>query len=199
MTARPFQPALRARVVLLQLICLSAGLLVSACGSTDAPIAPTAALPAHTLGAAQPAERCINVFAEGTATLGPVLLPNGTAGFGGHAVPVTLGDFTGALMSVLVSQEVSGRGQQGATHLVLQHAFQISGGSRDYFVTQDRAVCAPAGTNAATCRVNDVLTIIAGTGIFENATGSLRNHATVDFVQGTMEFSTRGRVCGDGL
>ena len=80
---------------------------------------------------------------------------------------------------------------------MLQHAFQTPAG--DYFLTQDRAVCAPAGPNPATCRVNDVLTIVGGTGIFANANGSLRNHGVIDFAQGTLDFSIRGRVCGDGL
>lgn len=123
------------------------------------------------------------------------MLPNGTAGFGGVWSAVTLGDLQGEMASVVVEQKTAG--QPGAQHLTLEHAFRLPSG--DYFATDDRAVCAPAGPNPATCRVNDVLTIVEGTGIFDNANGSLRNHGVVDFGQGTLEFSIRGRVCGDGL
>jgi hypothetical protein len=171
---------------------------LSACSSTDTPTRPTAtAIPLTALAASQSSESCINVFAEGTASLGVVTLPNGTTGFGGSWVPVTLGGISGEMASVVLTQERSGSGQQGALHLMLQHAFQTQGG--DYFLTEDRAVCAPAGTNPVTCRVNDALTIVGGTGIFSNANGSLRNHGTIDFAQGTLDFSIRGRVCGDGL
>jgi hypothetical protein len=145
--------------------------------------------------ASQPADRCVNVFAEGLATLGVVSLPGGTTGFGTTWFPMTLGGISGEMASVVLSQEVSG--EQGALHLVLQHAFRTPGG--DHLTTQDRAVCAPAGANPATCRVNDVLTIVSGTGIFTNANGSLRNHGTVDFASGTLEVSIRGRLCGDGI
>ena len=64
------------------------------------------------------------------------------------------------MASVVVSQEMSGQG--GALHLTLEHAFRLATGH--YFLTHDRAVCAPAGPSPATCRVNDVLTIAEGTG-----------------------------------
>ena len=147
------------------------------------------------LAVSQSQQRCINVVADGVAALGIVTLPNGTVGFGATWFPVTLGGLSGEMASVVVHQETSG--QHGALHLTLEHAFRIAGG--DYFITHDRAVCGPAGANPTTCQVNDVLDITGGTGIFTNANGSLRNHAVVDFANGTLDFSTRGRVCGDGL
>lgn len=143
----------------------------------------------------QSSERCVNVSATGTASLGLVTLPNGTSGFGGSWFPVTLGGLSGQMASVVASQEMSGQG--GALHLTLEHAFRLASGH--YFLTRDRAVCAPAGPNPATCQVNDVLTIVDGTGIFTNANGSLRNHGVIDFAASTLDFSIRGRVCGDGL
>ena len=152
-----------------------------------------------TLTASQSSERCANVSAEGTASLGLVTLPNGTSGFGGTWFPVTLGGLSGEMASVVVSQEISGQGggQGGAVHLSLEHAFRLPTGH--YFLTHDRAVCAPAGPNPATCHVNDVLTIVEGTGVFTNANGSLRNHGVIDFAASSLDFSIRGRVCGDGL
>ena len=169
---------------------------LSACETQRTPLSPTPlGTGGATLAASQSQERCINVFAEGVASLGIVALPNGTGGFGATWSPVTLGGLSGEMASVVLSQDTSG--QDGALHLTLEHAFQMASG--DYFITHDRAVCAPAGANPAMCQVNDVLDIAEGTGIFTNANGSLRNHAVVDFANGTLNFSTRGRVCGDGL
>jgi hypothetical protein len=183
---------------LLALLFTSSSGLALACGSTSTPVSPSSIVSESTaLVSGQPAERCVNVFAEGTASLGLVTLPNGTTGFGGNWSPVSLGGISGEMASVVLNQETAGQGQQGALHLTLEHAFETPNG--DYFITQDRAVCAPAGPEPLRCRVNDVLTIVGGTGMFENANGSLRNHGTVDFVQGTLDFSMRGRMCGDGL
>lgn len=185
-------PGRFAEVTLLLMI----GGAFAACQSPSSLVGPTSVGGSALAGSAsQSGDRCMNVFAQGTAPLGFVALPNGTAGFGGMWFPVSLGPVNGEMASVVVGQETSG--QQGAQHLTLEHAFRTLTG--DYFITRDRAVCAPAGTNPATCRVNDVLVITEGTGIFTNANGSLRNHGVVDFGAGTLDFSMRGRVCGDGL
>ena len=173
----------------------AAALFLAGCaGVADAPTAPSAV----DANRSQPAARCLNVAADAVATLGfPVVLPNGTAGAGAQWFPVTLGGISGEMASVLLSETVSGSKGQGARHWTLQHAFRTASG--DYFITTDRAVCAPAGQNPAVCRVNDVLTVTAGTGIFAGAGGSLRNHAVIDFAAGTLVSSLRGRVCGAGL
>lgn len=192
------QRAFRSCRVSAAAILVAAPVLLSACSGPEAPLGPAAIVPpGGSAASSQPADRCVNVSAEGTAALGLVTLPNGTTGFGGVWFPLTLGGIAGEMASVVVGQEVSGGGQQGALHLSLEHAFRTPGG--DYLITKDRAVCAPAGTNPARCHVNDVLTIVEGTGIFSNANGSLRNHGTVDFAQNSLEFSIRGRLCGDGI
>ena len=166
-------------------------------------VSPTPAAPAALASgaaqasAARSSERCVNVEADGGAALGFVVLPDGTAGFGGTWTPITLGGIEGEMASVVTGQTVSGSNQQGAAHLTLKHSFRTATG--DYFMTEDRAVCAPAGPNPATCRVNDALTIVSGTGVFANANGSLSNHGVISFAAGTLEFSVRGRICGDGL
>ena len=170
--------------------------LLLACTADTAPTASTA--PADLAAArAQPAGSCRNVEFEGQAALGFVVLPNGVAGLGGTWTPTVLGGIAGETASVLVGEEISGGEGQGARHWTLVHSFRTLDG--DWFVTEDRAVCAPAGRDPTTCRVNDVMTIVGGTGIFADATGKLRNHGTIDFVNGTLEISMRGRVCGEGL
>lgn len=188
-------PAFRPGVV--PILAISAILLLPACEART-PLSPTsAAIDGSTLVASQSSQRCVNVSAEGVAQLGIVTLPNGTTGFGAIWLPITLDGLSGQMASVVTGEEVSGSAQQGARHLTLEHAFQMANG--DYFLTNDRAVCAPAGPNPATCHVNDALTIVEGTGIFANANGSIRNHGTIDFAQGSLTFTLRGRVCGDGL
>jgi hypothetical protein len=122
-------------------------------------------------------------------------------GAGGLPSAANLGPFEGMLSSVLTSEAQSG---SGALHYELAHYF-VEDGTGDAFWTRDRAVCSPAGGGALTCRVNDVLSIIAGTGKFAGAEGSLRNHGVITITDptgnpfGTLTVDLRGRVCGDGL
>ena len=142
------------------------------------------------LSASRPAARCINVFAEGSG-------PLSADPFGAAPSPVTLGDIPGLLSSVVTGVETSG---QGAQHLTLVHTFVSTDPSRPgSFQTEDRAVCAPAGSDPNVCHVNDVLHIVSGTGIFSNAEGSLRNHGIIDLNTFSLTFSIRGRICADGL
>ena len=99
------------------------------------------------------------------------------------------------LGSVITSMTISGASGQGAQHITLRHDFVSSTGT---FRTDDRAVCAPAGRDSNVCRVNDVMEIVAGTGMFEHASGQLVNHGTIDLNTFTMSYSMRGRACGDG-
>jgi hypothetical protein len=168
MPTHPLQSAIRFVTRSVGFIVVST-VLLPACGSVETPLAPTsiaAPVPSDTatLGSNQSADRCVNVSAEGTAALGVVTLPNGTTGFGGVWFPLTLGGIRGEMASVVVNQQLTGSNGQGAVHLALQHAFQTPTG--DYLISDDRAVCAPADNDPLTCRVNDVLTIVGGTGIF---------------------------------
>lgn len=157
---------------------------------------------------ARSSSRCQNVAFQGEADLGaPVFIPPppGEAapivGAGGVPSTVDLGPWTGSLSSVLTSETRSGN---GAVHYTLVHYF-VEDGTGDAFWTRDRAVCAPAGGGALTCRLNDVLNVFAGTGKFEDAGGSLRNHGVITITDptgnpfGTLTVDLRGRLCGDGL
>jgi hypothetical protein len=163
---------------------------VTACGrSATAPTAPGAALTSP-LTASQ-AERCANVTLGGTAPLGLI-----DGALGALPTPVTIAGVDGMLGSVITSRSASGVDGQGAQHITLRHQFTSGSGT---FATDDRAVCAPAGSDPNVCRVNDVMEIVSGTGVFANASGQLVNHGTIDLNTFTLFYSARGRVCGDGL
>src|SRR5690606_35652461 len=123
----------------LAVLGMAACLLPACSGTPGTPASPTAA--ATPAAGARSADSCINVFAEGSGALGFVQLPNGVQGPGADWFPVSLAHVNGEMASVLLSETISGNG--GAAHWVLQHAFRTSDG--DYFITEDRAVCAPAG------------------------------------------------------
>lgn len=176
---------------------LSLGMFLAGCAAQNAPTAPSSAaattnvaggIPAN---AAQAASRCVNVSVEGVANLG---LVNGSLG----ALPfdVTIGDIHGTMSSFITGANPSGSLGQGAAHYTLQHTFVSAQGS---FETSDRAVCAVAGPDPNVCRVNDLLQIVSGDGVFANAGGLLTNHGTIDLNTMTLTVQLKGRVCGDGL
>lgn len=188
-------------------------LVLAACDATgeapDAPDTPAAdaAMAATTapLSTARSADRCVNVQGAAAFDLGfPVVLPISDpplAGAGALPTPIDLGAIAGTLSSVLTDP---GDGGPGAQHWRLVHYFVDGDG--DAFWTEDRAVCAPTD-NPSTCRINDVMTVVGGTGKFEHASGSLRNNGLVTITDptfstspyGTVDGNIRGRVCGDGL
>ena len=159
-------------------------------GSASVPTTPSSA-PGLSVSAPRPAERCANVAVEGVAPLGVF---NGA--LGAAPTTVTIAGVTGSLGSVVTSLATSGQSGQGAQHITLRHDFVSAAGS---FSTEDKAVCAPAGGDPNVCRVNDVMQVASGTGVFANATGQLVNHGVIDLNAFTLTYSTRGRVCGDGL
>ena len=154
--------------------------------------------------AAQPAASCMNVTSTGTAALNGFLV-NGVPVFGAPPQPAMLGNLPVMVSSFITGQTLSGSNGQGATHLTLQHTYESTDPARPgKFITEDRAVCAPSGSDPTVCRVNDVLRIVSGDGIFTNATGSLRNHGLIFFAPtaqypgGHLTYDVRGRVCGSG-
>jgi hypothetical protein len=171
-------------VLVFPVVCAAAG-----CGGSAAPTAPAG--PHSSSTASEAAERCTNVDLQGTTSLGIF-----DGALGAVPAPVTIAGIEGMLGSVVTSMSTSGASGQGAQHVTLRHDFVSSTGT---FRTDDRAVCAPAGTDPNVCRVNDVMEIVPGTGVFENASGQLVNHGTINLNTFTLSYSMRGRVCGDGL
>ena len=191
----------------MNLLVLMLAVVLAACDVTEArPDIGAAPAADEALATARSADRCVNVQGTAAMDLGfPVILPISNpplVGAGALPTPVDLGSLAGTLSSVLTDP---GDGGPGAQHWQLVHYFVDADG--DAFWTQDRAVCAPADDDPSTCRINDVLTIVAGTGKFENASGSLRNHGVVTITDptfstspyGSVDGNIRGRVCGDGL
>jgi hypothetical protein len=139
---------------------------------------------------------CLNVLVEGVAPLTFIEIAPGIVTLGAGPSTVTIGGITGDLSSIATSSITAGAKEQGAQHLTLRHTFSSPAGT---FVTDDRAVCAPAGTDPTVCRVNDVLNVVSGTGVFANASGMLHNHAEADLKSMTLTYTMRGRICGQGL
>ncbi len=173
--------------------------LLGCAADADTPIAVLDPLAAATESRA--AEDCMNVAAEATFPLG-LWMFNDQLVFGALPTPITLGGIEGTMASFLTAPiRTSGRHGQGAQHFLLSHVFWADD-DLGMFLTEDKAVCAPAGGGPLTCRVNDHLEIVSGTGIFAGAHGFLHNHGVIEFtgsVTGILHASIRGRVCGGGV
>ena len=184
-------------------LLLSFSVFLVGCGA-QTPTSPSLATPLNAVGAdattaaARPASRCVNVKFEGVAGL----QLDSAFRLGALPFKVTIGDVRGEMHSFITGATPSG---QGSTHYTLQHRFD-STDATSWFETEDRAVCALAGRDPNVCRVNDVLQVVRGDGVFRNAGGFLTNHGTIDLTNfvplvsnGTVTIDLGGRVCGDGL
>lgn len=179
----------------LSFVLFAATLALTGCDAAGPP-------PADAL--AQSGDRCMNVAWKGEGYLGPgtsTPLPAGPS-FGLLPTPATMGPYEGMLSSAVIEEY---HGGNGATHIVLSHLFDDGEGNT--FWTDDQATCAASDNDPSTCRVNDVMTVVGGTGDFEGAEGQLRNHGWITFFGapdeagrfGTLALNVRGRICGDGL
>jgi hypothetical protein len=145
-------------------------------------------------------DECKKIEFAVVAQLGLIEVQPGVFVLGGLPTPVTVAGVHGLMSSYITSVRPSGAKGQGAQHYTLVHTFvstdpEQPGG----FSTEDRAVAAPAGKDPLISIINDVLTIVSGDGVFENATGFMMNHAIVDLGAFTLATSVHGRVCADGL
>jgi hypothetical protein len=142
------------------------------------------------------AHGCENVAFEGVAQLGLIEVAPGVFTLGALPTPVVVAGVPGLMSSVVTGQ----RATHGAIHYTLTHTFVSTDPARPgEFTTSDRAVAAPAGTDPNLAIINDVLRVVSGTGVFANADGFMVNHALLNLSNFTLAFSTRGRICADGL
>lgn len=178
---------------------LGFALLLAGCDTAESPVV---VLDDAASAASRAAEACVNVAVETSGALG-LWMYDGALVFGLVPGPVALGGVAGTLGSFVHNESISGSKAQGAHHIVLSHVFTANDGLGS-FMTQDQASCAPGDNDAATCIVNDHMTIVSGTGRYANPRGMLQNHGLITFTStappaGTLDLSVRGRVCGDGL
>jgi hypothetical protein len=142
------------------------------------------------------AEGCGNVEFQGIAQLGLIEIAPGISTLGGLPTPVVIAGVPGLMSSIVTGQ----RATDGAVHYTLVHTFLSTDPARPGgFTTSDQAVLAPAGTDPNLGIINDVLTVVSGTGVFANADGFMVNHALLNLSNFTLTVSLRGRICGDGL
>jgi len=121
------------------------------------------------------------------------ICPYGTemvGGLGAKPKTVTIAGITGEFGSIITHVHEPGHG--GTNRFLLFHLF-VSDEGDNHFVTVDQAVGTPSG------RVNTQMDVIAGTGVFENASGKMINNGTFNFGEGWLQANIHGRICGDGL
>jgi hypothetical protein len=142
------------------------------------------------------AEGCGNVAFQGIAQLGLIEVAPGVYTLGGLPTAVVIAGVPGLMSSIVTGQ----RATDGAVHYTLVHTFISTDPARPGgFSTSDQAVLAPAGTDPNLGIINNVLTVVSGTGAFANADGFMVNHALLNLSNFTLTVSLRGRVCADGL
>ncbi len=146
------------------------------------------------------ADDCAKIEFEGLAHLGFVEIQPGTFTLGALPTPTTIAGIPGLLQSVITGLRPSGSKGQGAQHYSLIHTFvSVDPNRPGTFWTEDRAIGAPAGKDPNTGIINDIMEIAGGTGVFENVSGFMKNHAIVDLVNLTLTTSVHGRICIEGL
>ncbi|WP_372948391.1 hypothetical protein [Mariniphaga sp.] len=96
--------------------------------------------------------------------------------------------------SFITHRSATNEKENSAVFYHLFHFFKSDDGA---FVTWDHAVQSPVKNNIA--RINNKLEVLAGNGIFENATGKFINNGTIDFSTLILHADVHGRICGDGI
>ena len=134
----------------------------------------------------------INIKDSVTTGNASFTLPNGQtySGLGAPPAQTVFGDYTGGFQSVVTKQTPTATGQD----VELVHFFDDGKGNT--FWTNDKATFTPLDTTFTLFQVNNVMTIVGGTGDFACASGQLINQGPVNFVTNTLERNLSGRICG---
>ncbi len=129
----------------------------------------------------------------------PIAGFNGCMVYGGGALPIetTIAGVTGMLGSIVT--HMYDANDNSAVFYHLFHFFKSNDG-KDAFVTWDHAVQSPVNMKNYTAKINNKLELLAGNGIFENASGKLINNGMITFgADGPLKIhaNVHGRICGD--
>ncbi|MFO7977592.1 MAG: hypothetical protein R6U64_02950 [Bacteroidales bacterium] len=118
--------------------------------------------------------------------------------FGGGAFPIgtTVAGVEGMLGSIVTHQYAAN--ENAAVFIHLFHFFESDEGA---FITWDHAVQSPLNPQNYTARINNKMEILAGTGVFANASGKLINNGMINYGAEPPEIhaNVHGRICADGL
>lgn len=143
---------------------------------------------------------CAKIEFEAVAQLGFIEVAPNVFVLGALPTPTTIAGIPGLLQSVITSLRPSGSKDQGAQHYTLVHTFTSTDPDHPgTFTTEDRAIGSPAGKDPNTGIIDDIMEIVEGTGVFENVSGLMKNHAMVDLTNFTLTVSVHGRICADAL
>ncbi len=126
-----------------------------------------------------------------------------TGFLGADTIKTKIAGVEGMLGSIVTHRYPANEKENSAVFYHLFHLF-ISYNDTDVpdaFVTWDNAVQSPVNPKNFTARINNKLEVLAGTGIFENASGKLINNGMMDFGVTPPEIhaNVHGRICGDGI
>jgi hypothetical protein len=171
----------------LALLVVTLSLLAVGCTPNPSNIGPSPVALAAAGGASatssQSSAACSNIDATVAATLS-----------GGTASGTISGDVNGPVSAAIQQVDPSGNDGAGALHVLMEHHYtNLSPLGR--IDTSDHAVLAPIDRDAGLYRMNNRLTVVGGAGIYDDATGYLHTHGTVDFATGQINLSLNGRVC----
>jgi hypothetical protein len=117
-----------------------------------------------------------------------------TGYMGAIASPSTIAGTNGMLGSIITHMY-----DTNDNTAVFYHLFHLFVSKDGAFVTWDHAVQSPMHPKKYTARINNKLEVLAGTGIFKNATGKFINNGMIDFNTFTLHANVHGRICGDGI
>ncbi len=126
-----------------------------------------------------------------------------TGFLGADTIETKIAGVEGMLGSIVTHRYPANEKENSAVFYHLFHFF-ISDNDTDIpdaFVTWDHAVQSPMNPKNYTARINNKLEMLAGTGIFANASGKLINNGMMDFGVTPPEIhaNVHGRICGDGI
>ncbi|CAN5693902.1 hypothetical protein BH23GEM11_BH23GEM11_12540 [soil metagenome] len=170
-------------------------LLFAAC-QPDAMLAPDLPAMEATLhrGDAAPADRCFNVRGTVVAEFAPSSMLHPMSGDAAVIEGQTSGDVVSHAYAWVdfLSHPPADPSWSGAIQIRMRHLY-VDPDMAWTVWTKDEGVLAPVGPGLY--RFNNRLEVAGGSGAFDEATGWLRSHGTVDFAANEIVLEYHGRLC----